>query len=59
MNPWRQNLLATLRSILRFALWVGIVLNGIMLAIFSVAFVAQFLLHLWSWCCRVLFSEDW
>ena len=46
MNPWQQKFLDVCRSIIRFALWCAIVLNGLMLALFLIAFTAQFLWHL-------------
>ena len=59
MNPWEQTALDRLRSALRFALWVAVVIHGLMLAVFSVLFTSQFLRHLWSWCQRHLFGSDW
>ena len=59
MNPWRQTILHLFRDVLRFALWLCVVINGLMLAFFSILFVHQFLRHLWSWCTRVLFSRPW
>ena len=59
MNPWKATLLNLLRDILRFALWFCIALIGLMIAIFSIVFVYQFLVHLWSWCDRVLFTGSW
>ena len=59
MNPWKQTLLGILRDILRFALWLALVFNGLMLAIFSLVFVYHFLHRLWGFCARVLFSEPW
>ena len=59
MNPWMPTLLGLSRSVIRFALWCAVVLNGVMLAIFSIVFTFQFLRHLWSWCDRVLFTGSW
>ena len=59
MNPWRQNILELFRSIIRFALWCAILLNGVMIAIFSIAFTFQFLTYFWGWLRRVLFSDPW
>ena len=59
MNPWQQKVLDVCRSIIRFALWCAIVLNGLMLALFLIVFTAQFLWHLWTWCDRVLFTGSW
>ncbi len=59
MNPWKQHILEFCRNIIRFALWFAFVLNGVMLAIFSIVFTAQFLWHLWTWCDRVLYTGSW
>ncbi len=59
MNPWKQTILYLLRDILRFAIWLVLVINGLLFAIFSVAFVYQLLRHLWTWCDRVLFPGTW
>jgi len=58
-NPWRDSVIAFARNILRFTLWICLVIDVLMLAIFSIAFTFQFLRHLWSWCQRVLFDEPW
>ena len=42
MNPWQQSVLDVCRSIIRFVLWCTIVLNGLVLALFLIAFTAQF-----------------
>ncbi len=59
MNPWTQAVLERARNVLRFALWLVVVINGLMLAVFSVLFTFEFLRHLWSWCERRLFGEPW
>ncbi len=59
MNPWKQTILLLLRDILRFALWLCVALIGLMVAVFSIVFVFQFLRHLWTWCVRVLFTGSW
>lgn len=59
MNPWQVTAIEWMRGIIRFAIWTTLVLNGFMLAIFSVIFTYQFLCHTWTWCQRVLFSRSW
>ncbi len=59
MNPWQQTIIEVLSAIIRFALWVTLVLNGLMLGVFSVAFTFQFLRHAWTWCDRVIFTGSW
>ena len=59
MNPWKQTLLNLFREVLRFAFWLCLALCGLMTGLFAIAFVAQFLLHLWTWCDRVLFTGSW
>lgn len=59
MNPWRLNFFDLCRSILRFALWSCLTVNGLMLGTFSLVFVYFFLTHLWQFCRRVLFSNPW
>lgn len=59
MNPWKGNTLGLCRDVLRFALWFGIVLNGVMLAIFSILFTAFFLWRVWGWMYAHWFSVPW
>ncbi|MCH8851743.1 MAG: hypothetical protein IID41_03725 [Planctomycetes bacterium] len=59
MNPWKAKLLDLLRSILRFSLWIVLVVNGLLLGVFSIYFTARFLRHLRAWLDRVLFDEPW
>lgn len=59
MNPWKGNLLSLCRDVLRFALWLGIVLNGVMLAIFSILFTAFCLWRVWGWMYEHWFSMPW
>ena len=58
-HPWGDNVLPKLRNVLRFALWVCLVVNALMLAFFTILFSYQFLTHLWGWCRRVLFDGSW
>jgi len=59
VNPWKNSILDVCRGIIRFSLWFAVVLNGVMLAIFSIVFTYEFLCHLWTWCDRVLFPGSW
>ena len=59
MNPWKPALLELLRGVLRFALWVAIVVNGLMFAVFSVGFVGKFLWYSWKYLCRTMFGHPW
>jgi len=59
MNPWKITLLELLRDILRFSLWIGVVVNGLMLGVFSIAFCYQFLTHMWRYCSRTIFGGSW
>ena len=59
MNPWKQTLLDCLRDILRFALWIAFVINGLMFGVFSIAFCYHFLDHLWSWLGKHVFTGSW
>lgn len=59
MNPWKQTALLLMRDILRFALWLCVVVIGLMVAVFSICFTYQLLTHLWQWCMRVMFGSDW
>lgn len=43
MNPWKQHLLDLLRNILRFTMWLVLVVNALLLGVFSIYFVARFL----------------
>jgi len=59
MNPWQVSAIEWMRGIIRFAIWITLVLNGLMLGVFSVAFTFQFLRHAWTWCHRVMFTGSW
>lgn len=59
MNPWKQNLIEFARDLMRFALWLAVILNGLLLALFSIAFVSCCVWRGWGWCWRTLFSEPW
>ena len=59
MNPWQWNVFDGFRNTMRLVLWACLFLVGLMSAIFAIAFSYHFLIHLWRWCSRVLFSSDW
>ncbi len=59
MNPWKITLLEFLRDILRFALWIAFVINGLMVGVFSIVFCYQFLSHLWGWLRKSFFTGSW
>lgn len=59
MNPWRKNLLDFSRDMLRFSLWLCVILDGLLVALFGIAFVACFLWNAWGWCWRTWFREPW
>ncbi len=59
MNPWRAQLIDLCRNVLRFTLWVCVVINGLMLGLFTVWFTYKFLFHASGWLGRGLFSKPW
>ncbi len=60
MNPWnKQSVLTFFRDVMRFAVWMCLLLIGLMSSIFAVAFTYRFLTHTWSWCSRVMFTGKW
>jgi hypothetical protein len=59
VNPWSEDRLSQLRTMLRFGLWLFLIVHGVMLGLFSIAWMARFLVRAWGWCDRVLFSEQW
>lgn len=59
MNPWKTQFLDICRNVLRFGLWICIVINGLCLGLFSVFFTAEFLRYLWSYCQRTIFDKPW
>lgn len=59
MNPWDPDRLAKLRDILRFGLWIFVFIHCVLAGVFSVLWVSRFLWHLWGWCGRVLFGQEW
>ena len=58
-NPWKQTLLAGLRDVLRFALWLCVVFNGLMFAVFLTLVCYQLLTHAWDWLLRNVFTGSW
>ena len=59
MHPWKVNLLELLQNIIRFALWVALILNVGMASVFAVWFTFKFLRSLTGWADRVLFGQPW
>ncbi len=59
MNPWEQTILNRCRSVLRFGLWTTLVINGAILAVFSVLFLFFLCWRCWGWLYRELFSQPW
>ena len=59
VNPWKAGALAIGKDIVRFAIWLGIVINGVMLAIFSILFTGFFLWRAWGWMYREWFAHPW
>ena len=58
-NPWKDRIIEGCREVLRFTLWSGIIVNGLMALIFCIVFFGHFLLHSWDYCKRVIFSGPW
>lgn len=58
-SPWDPMTMARLGAWFRFVLWVILIMDGIMLAVFSFVFTHQLLVHAWSWCQRVIFPGSW
>ena len=59
MNPWKLDLLKLLQNVIRFALWVALILNIAMASVFAVWFTFKFLRSLSCWADRVLFGQPW
>jgi len=57
--PWKTTVIDVLRDGLRFCAGACILIDGILLSVFSVWFVARFLWHLVAWLNRTLFLEPW
>jgi hypothetical protein len=56
---WRQTITEKIWDAIRLATWGLIALDFILIALFSLWFVAESLWHLRGWCSRVLFHSDW
>ena len=56
---WTTNITDKFADWLRFSIRATLILNGIMLAIFSVMFMAMFLWRFFQFLWRVWFSHPW
>lgn len=59
MNPWKENSLEGALGVLRFVAWGGLLFNGILIALFSVAIIALFLFRAFGWLFRHCFDVPW
>ena len=56
---WRQSIIDALSDALRFLIKFALILDGIMVSVFSIWFTAMFLWRLHEWLLRVLFGSPW
>jgi len=56
---WKQTAVEYFTEILRVAGWAFLLVDAILLAIFSLWFVWRFLWHLQAWLTKTLFSKPW
>lgn len=59
MTAWKQSTLAIARDVLRFAIWFCIVLNGLMLSLFTIVFTAMLLFRAMGYAFREWFAQPW
>jgi hypothetical protein len=56
---WKQRFTESTGDIMRFVAYGCLIIDGILLSIFSVWFVSEFLWHLLKWLDRVIFDKPW
>lgn len=56
---WRKTISENIADLLRFLGYGFLILDGIILALFSFWFVCKFIWQLVNWLDRVMFSEPW
>ena len=59
INPWQPRSLEAFRDVIRVLLWICLMINGLIVGIFTIAFTYHFIQHLWDWLDRILFSHRW
>jgi len=59
MNPWRQTFLTLTRDVLRFSLWLCVVVNGLMMGLFSIWLCYELLTHTRRWLAMKVFTGGW
>ena len=59
MAGWKQNAATFLADALRLTIRACLLIDGILLALFSIWFCANFLIHTVHWLDRILFSGPW
>jgi len=59
VNPWRTNILESVRDAIRFGLNLFVVAAAVMSGVFATAVIYRFLTHLWGFVQRKFFSGPW
>lgn len=59
MNPWKTPLLTKAKDFIRAMLWLCMVVNALLAAVFTIWFAGHFFWNLRGWCLRVLFQSPW
>jgi hypothetical protein len=58
-NPWNMNVLRYLQDFIRFLVWIMLVLNSLMLCIFSTCVLYKLLTFTWKYLLRKWFDAPW
>ena len=58
-NPWRENALRHMQDFIRFLVWLMIVLNSLMLCVFSSCVLYKLLTFTWQYLLRTWFNAPW
>ena len=59
MAAWKQSMMTFFADALRLTIRACLLVDGILLALFSIWFCWNLLRQLMTWCARVLFSSNW
>ncbi len=58
-NPWNINVLRYMQDFIRFLVWIMLVLNSLMLCVFSTCVLYKLLTFTWNYLLHKWFDAPW